>query len=73
MLLIPSKFEGVPLTMLEAMARELPVIASNVDGMAEILPQSWLFPYGDCAALVDTLRRVRNSDNALYWKQTESA
>src|SRR6267143_715045 len=64
MLLIPSKFEGVPLTMLEAMARELPVIASNVDGMAEILPQSWLFPYGDCAALVDTLRRVRNSDNA---------
>jgi len=64
MLLIPSRFEGVPLVMLEAMSCGLPVVASNVDGMAELLPPTWLFPYGNCRALIDTLLHVRNSDNS---------
>jgi glycosyltransferase involved in cell wall biosynthesis len=62
MLLIPSKFEGVPLVMLEAMLYKKPIVASNTDGMAELLPRSWLFPYGDCKALVDAVARVRRSD-----------
>jgi glycosyltransferase involved in cell wall biosynthesis len=64
MLMIPSKFEGVPLVMLEAMASRLPIAASNVDGMAELLPAEWLFPFGDCEGLVETLLRVRNGDNS---------
>jgi glycosyltransferase involved in cell wall biosynthesis len=63
MLMIPSKYEGVPLVMLEAMANRLPIIASNSDGMAELLPQNWLFPFGDHQALVDRLAYVRNADN----------
>lgn len=64
MLLIPSRFEGVPLVMLEAMAYKLPIVATNVDGMADFLPSSWLFPYGDSKALVDTMLRVRKSNNS---------
>jgi glycosyltransferase involved in cell wall biosynthesis len=64
MLLIPSRFEGVPLVMLEAMLYKLPIIASDRDGMAEFLPREWLFPYGDGAALVDTLRQVREKQHS---------
>ena len=64
MLLIPSKFEGVPLVMLEAMAYKLPIVASNTDAMAEFLPQCWLFPFGDHHALVDRLIQVRQTDSS---------
>jgi glycosyltransferase involved in cell wall biosynthesis len=63
MLLIPSRFEGVPLVMLEAMSAGVPIVASNVDGMAELLPHEWLFLYGDCEALIDRLRYVAAADN----------
>jgi glycosyltransferase involved in cell wall biosynthesis len=64
MLLIPSKFEGVPLVMLEAMAHKLPIVASNTDAMAELLPQCWLFPFGDHHALVDRLIQVRHTNTS---------
>jgi len=63
-LLIPSRFEGVPLVMLEAMSCGLPVVASNVDGMAEVLPEAWLFASGNSRAMIDALLRVKNSDYA---------
>jgi glycosyltransferase involved in cell wall biosynthesis len=37
LLLLTSDFEGTPLTVLEALAMGLPVVASKVDGSAEIL------------------------------------
>ena len=49
--MIPSRYEGFPLVMLEAMYFRLPVIASAVDGMADLLPPHWLFPSGDVSAL----------------------
>ncbi len=69
MLLIPSRFEGVPLVMLEAMAYGLPIVATNVDGMADLLPPDWLFPPGDCGALMETFLRVRNADNSSILEQ----
>jgi glycosyltransferase involved in cell wall biosynthesis len=62
MLLIPSRFEGVPLVMLEAMSCRLPIVASDVDGMAENLPKSWLFPYRNSEAMIEKLVSVRAAD-----------
>lgn len=36
-LLMTSRFEGTPLTLLEAMAMRVPIVAPNLDGIGEIL------------------------------------
>lgn len=65
-LTIPSRYEGVPLVMLEAMHFRRPVIASAVDGMADLLPAHWLFPSGDATALAQCLVNVVGArENAL--------
>jgi len=62
-LVIPSRYEGVPLVMLEAMLFRRPVIASAVDGMADILPPQWLFPSGDATAFAARLIQVAQCSN----------
>jgi glycosyltransferase involved in cell wall biosynthesis len=61
MLVIPSRLEGTPLVMLEAMYYELPIVASNIDGMAEILPKEWLFPAGNSWSLIEAV--LQQKDN----------
>ena len=63
MLIIPSRLEGRPIVMLEAMYYEIPIVASNIDGMAELLPKEWLFDVGDSSSMVETIMRVKNNDN----------
>ena len=36
-LLMPSRFEGLPMALLEAMAMRVPIVASRLDGIAEII------------------------------------
>ncbi|HVY36992.1 MAG TPA: glycosyltransferase family 4 protein [Polyangia bacterium] len=58
-LLLPSRYEGVPLVMLEAMALGVPVVASSLPGTRPFVDESCLFPVGrlDLAfAIVDRLR-----------------
>ena len=65
-LVITSRYEGLPLVMLQAMYFRRPVIASAVDGMADILPAHWLFPSGDASAFADRLVQVAQArENAL--------
>lgn len=64
MVIIPSRFEGVPLVMLEALARGIPVMGSRRDGMKDLLPQHWTFIPGDAASLAATFFELRNT-----WQQ----
>ena len=64
---LPSRTEGLPRALVEAMARGLPCLASRVGGIPELLADADLVPPGDVpawtAALVavaaDPLRRAR--------------
>lgn len=57
---VPSLSEGLPLALLEAMACECQVIASNVGQIAAVLEglEAQLVPSGSTEALVDAMRRA---------------
>ncbi|MFB6609724.1 glycosyltransferase [Agromyces sp. NPDC056379] len=55
---MPSLTEGLPRALIEAMARGLPCIGSDVGGIPELLPRAALVPPGDVIALTRKLRRV---------------
>ena len=58
---LPSFFEGMPISLLEAMASELPVVASDVVGIREFVQAATsglLFPSNDPDALCDALQTL---------------
>jgi glycosyltransferase involved in cell wall biosynthesis len=55
---LPSFQEGMPRAMLEAMALGVPVIATQVGGIAEVLEVKELVRPGDVAGLCDRIERV---------------
>jgi glycosyltransferase involved in cell wall biosynthesis len=55
---LPSRTEGLPRAMLEAMARALPCIGSTAGGIPELLPPEDLVPAGDAVALARKIRDV---------------
>lgn len=63
-LLIASRFEGVPIVMLEGMYHRLPIIATRVDAMAEVLPDRWTFAPGDHLGFCRAVRSVRMGSDA---------
>lgn len=62
-LLIPSLHEGLPYTLLEAMALGIPIIASRVGGLAEILQDNvnaLLVPPENAMALAQSIARLHD-------------
>ena len=60
LLVLPSRNEGVPNVILESFASALPVVASRVGGIPEVLDQPTLgstFPSGDARALAAAIAR----------------
>ena len=61
LLLLPSRFEGLPLVVLEAMHLGVPVVAYDVGGVAEAVSEGRtgaVVPPGDERALVDAAERL---------------
>ena len=55
LLVMPSRREGFPYVLVEAMYHRLPVIAARVPGAADLLPSGWLFDVDDGRALTRLL------------------
>jgi glycosyltransferase involved in cell wall biosynthesis len=58
---LPSRSEGLPRAMIEAMSRSLPCIGSRVGGIPELLPPEDLVAAGDMAQLSAKIREVLGS------------
>lgn len=57
-LVIASRYEGMPLVMLEGLASGVPVVATDRDGMREVLPREWRYPPRDPRALATKLEEL---------------
>lgn len=58
---LPSEWEAFGLVLLEAMAADLPIVATSVGGVPEVLEQGrsgLVVPYGDLPALAGAIRTV---------------
>ena len=61
LLVVPSSSEGLPVVIMEAMASSLPVIASNIDGIPELVRDGEtgiLVPPCDSVRLADAIIRI---------------
>jgi glycosyltransferase involved in cell wall biosynthesis len=58
---LPSRTEGLPRAMVEAMARGLPCIGSDAGGIPELLPPDAIVPRGDMRALAAKIHELVTS------------
>lgn len=60
----PSKVEGLPRALIEALDRGCPSIGSNLGGIPELLPEQALFNWRDTSSIVKTILYISSPDNA---------
>lgn len=63
---LPTRFEGMPTVVLEAMAQAKPIIVSDTGATAELVDEGngWLLPVGDVKALTEALRNAAKADES---------
>ncbi len=54
----PSKQEGLPRALVEAMSRGLPVLGSSAGGIPELVSKQYLFKKGDFEAIANLLEEI---------------
>ena len=64
-LILPSRFEGLPLVMLEAFIAGRPVIGTKIKGIKDFVPNSCLFKVGDFQSCINILFSLKNN---LYFR-----
>ncbi len=60
---LPSKAEGIPVVLMEAMATEIPCVATRITGIPELIrhgEEGWLVPSGDEAQLAEAIAYLRD-------------
>jgi len=72
-LILPTRFEGMPTVVLEAMARKRPIIVSDVGATAEQvnMHNGYLLPSGDVDALYDAVTSMRERKPEVWEKMGE--
>ena len=61
----PSRTEGLPRSVVEAMSCAVPVICSRIGGMPELVPEDCIYTSGNICELVDCIRRMAESPETL--------
>jgi glycosyltransferase involved in cell wall biosynthesis len=64
--LLPSRFEGLPLVILEALLHHRPVLASPIEAHADLLPERALASFEDQAAFEAALRAVAEDAETIF-------
>ena len=67
---MPSRTEGLPRALVEAMARGLPAVGSDVGGIPELIEPAWLVPVDDDRALAEAMGRLL-IDQAAWEEQSK--
>jgi phosphatidylinositol alpha-1,6-mannosyltransferase len=65
---LPSRTEGLPRALIEAMARGLPAVGTRVGGIPELLPDEDMVPPNDPPALADAIARILADPNQMAAK-----
>lgn len=77
--LFPSQREGLPVSLMEAMAAGVPCIASKIRGNVDLLPEKNLFDLNDETMLMEEIKKAANgqlqtaNDNAMVAKCDKDA
>jgi glycosyltransferase involved in cell wall biosynthesis len=69
--IMPSRYEGMPLVAMQAAAAGVPVVGYDVDGLAELLPPEFRVAAGDETALANTVAALVSG--SLHWPTEELA
>jgi glycosyltransferase involved in cell wall biosynthesis len=64
---LPSRTEGLPRALVEAMARGLPAVGSRVGGIPELIDRPWLVPVDDERALAEAIGELLHDKTA--WEE----
>jgi glycosyltransferase involved in cell wall biosynthesis len=64
MFIFPTKVEGLPRVLIEAMAKGLPVVSTPASGIPEMINEHFLVGYYDVQALADRIKELLESPKA---------